>query len=240
MTMRSQISPPVRRLHADRAAGGDRDHRRADRAAAARRAVGPRGRPPRPVREQPEADRPGVCTTTRAPTAPSPRRFRRTSPSIRPITQFADGTGARSSPASSRSSKAARLQRVNFNVDYNGLTGMNFTGARRSSTSSSALATRQPDGGNDGVDPNDPIVPVPAAGLRLRRLRPDRLHRHQPRSASPPGTPTPYRDKSSRQTACSSRARPRSARSPTAPATPSPSARTPAATPASSAPHQAS
>ena len=46
-------------LHADRAPGGDRDHRRAHRPAAAGRAVGPRGGPPRPVHEQPEADRPG-------------------------------------------------------------------------------------------------------------------------------------------------------------------------------------
>ena len=46
------------RLHADRAAGGDRDHRRAHRPAAARRAGRPRGRPTGPVRQQPEADRP--------------------------------------------------------------------------------------------------------------------------------------------------------------------------------------
>ena len=47
------------RFHADRAAGGDRHHRRPDRPALAGRAVGPRGGPPRPVHQQPQADRPG-------------------------------------------------------------------------------------------------------------------------------------------------------------------------------------
>ena len=48
---------------------------------------------------------------------------------------------------------------LNFNVDYNEATGMNFTGA---STVVAAFlcpsSTRQPDGGNDGIDPNDPIT----------------------------------------------------------------------------------
>ena len=59
------------RLHADRVAGRDRDHRRPDRPAPARGPGGPRGRPARPVRQQPEADRPGACTTTTRPTTPS-------------------------------------------------------------------------------------------------------------------------------------------------------------------------
>ena len=54
------------RLHADRTAGGHRDHRRPDRPAAARRPGGPRGRPARPVHQQPQADRPGAATTTSA------------------------------------------------------------------------------------------------------------------------------------------------------------------------------
>ena len=52
--------PAPRGLHPDRAAGRDRDHRGPDRAVAARGAVGPRGRPPRPVRQQPQADGPGL------------------------------------------------------------------------------------------------------------------------------------------------------------------------------------
>ena len=47
------------RVHADRAAGRHRDHRGPDRPAPARGAGGPRGRPPRPVRQQPQADRAG-------------------------------------------------------------------------------------------------------------------------------------------------------------------------------------
>ena len=45
------------RLHADRIAGGHRDHRRADRPAAAGGPGGPRGGPAGPVHQQPEADR---------------------------------------------------------------------------------------------------------------------------------------------------------------------------------------
>ena len=46
------------RVHADRAAGRHRHHRRPDRPAAARRPGGPRGGPPHPVHQQPQADRP--------------------------------------------------------------------------------------------------------------------------------------------------------------------------------------
>ena len=54
--MTRRPSRPPSRLHADRAAGGHRHHRRPDRPAAARRPGGPRGRPARPVRQQPQAD----------------------------------------------------------------------------------------------------------------------------------------------------------------------------------------
>ena len=53
-----------RRLHADRAAGRHRHHRRADRPAAAGRPGGPRGGPARPVHQQPQAARPGRARTT--------------------------------------------------------------------------------------------------------------------------------------------------------------------------------
>lgn len=46
---------------------------------------------------------------------------------------------------------------LNFNVDYNEATGMNYTGC--STVVAVYLcpsATRQPDGGRDGLDPNDP------------------------------------------------------------------------------------
>ena len=64
-------------IHADRAAGRDRDHRDPDRPAAARRAEGPRGRGAHQVHEQPQADRLGAAQLRGRPT----RSFRRrTSP----------------------------------------------------------------------------------------------------------------------------------------------------------------
>ncbi len=49
---------------------------------------------------------------------------------------------------------------LNFNVDYNEATGMNFTGASTvvASYLCPSSGSRQPDGGNDGIDPNDPIT----------------------------------------------------------------------------------
>ena len=57
------------RLHPDRAAGGDRDHRGPDRAVAPGGAGRPRGRPPRPMRQQPQADRDRPARATTTPTA---------------------------------------------------------------------------------------------------------------------------------------------------------------------------
>ena len=70
---------------------------------------------------------------------------------------------------------------LNFNVDYNEATGMNFTGASTvvAVYLCPSSATRQPDGGNDGIDPNDPITTTLRKGLRIRRLRPDLLHGHR-------------------------------------------------------------
>src|SRR5207248_2701140 len=48
-------APRAHRVHADRAAGGDRDHRHPDRAVAARGPEGPRGGRPRQVLQQPQA-----------------------------------------------------------------------------------------------------------------------------------------------------------------------------------------
>ena len=54
---RSANHATLTRLHADRAAGRHRHHRRPDRAAAAGRPGRPRGRPAEPVRQQPQAAR---------------------------------------------------------------------------------------------------------------------------------------------------------------------------------------
>ena len=49
---------------------------------------------------------------------------------------------------------------LNFNVDYNEATGMNFTGCSTvvAIYLCPSSATRKPSGGNDGIDPNDPIT----------------------------------------------------------------------------------
>ena len=56
---------------------------------------------------------------------------------------------------------------LNFNVDYNEATGMNFTGASTviSVYLCPSSATRQPFGGNDGSDPNDAITQPPPLGF---------------------------------------------------------------------------
>ena len=78
-----------------------------------------------------------------------------------PGTQFVDGGWnalARLLPFMEGNSQ---FNALNFNVDYNEATGMNYTGA--STVVASYIcpsSTRQPDGGNDGVDPNDAITSV--------------------------------------------------------------------------------
>ena len=57
--------PTASGVHADRVAGGDRHHRHPHRPAAAGRAEGPRGRRTHPVRQQPQADRPGPALLPR-------------------------------------------------------------------------------------------------------------------------------------------------------------------------------
>jgi len=56
---------------------------------------------------------------------------------------------------------------LNFNVDYNEATGMNFTGASTvvASYLCPSSANRQPAGGNDGIDPNDAITQAPPVGF---------------------------------------------------------------------------
>ena len=72
MNRQTRPRPTALGLHADRAAGRDRDHRRPDRAAAARRPGGPRGRAAGPVRQQPDADRPRDQELRERPTRSSP------------------------------------------------------------------------------------------------------------------------------------------------------------------------
>src|SRR5579864_408413 len=54
------IGEPAFWLHLDRVASRHRNHRGSHRTSLARRTIGARGGPPRPVHQQPEADRPGI------------------------------------------------------------------------------------------------------------------------------------------------------------------------------------
>ncbi len=84
-----------------------------------------------------------------------------------PSTQFVDGGWnalARILPFMEGNTS---FNALNFNVDYNEATGMNFTGAATvvAVYLCPSSATRQPSGGNDGIDPNDPITgPPPGFG----------------------------------------------------------------------------
>ncbi|MGB2609388.1 MAG: DUF1559 domain-containing protein [Isosphaeraceae bacterium] len=99
---------------------------------------------------------------------------------------------------------------LNFNVDYNEATGMNFTGASTviSVYLCPSSATRQPFGGNDGSDPNDAITQPPPLGFGkgygyddygptcYTDIDPYGLANNEPGGATYPATP--YRNKASR------------------------------------------
>jgi prepilin-type N-terminal cleavage/methylation domain-containing protein/prepilin-type processing-associated H-X9-DG protein len=75
------------------------------------------------------------------------------------VTQFVDGGWNAMARILPYMEGNTSFNALNFNVDYNEATGMNFTGA--STVVASFLcpsSTRQPDGGNDGIDPSDPIT----------------------------------------------------------------------------------
>ena len=74
MTPRRVGPRSPRGLHADRAAGGHRDHRRPDRPAPARRPGGARGRQALAVRQQPDAARDRAAQLRVGPRGASPRR----------------------------------------------------------------------------------------------------------------------------------------------------------------------
>ena len=95
---------------------------------------------------------------------------------------------------------------LNFNVDYNEATGMNFTGASTviSVYLCPSSATRQPAGSNDGIDHNDPITNVFQRGYGYddygptcyTDIDPYGLMNNELDGATYPATP--YRNKASR------------------------------------------
>src|SRR5262249_58179227 len=78
-----------------------------------------------------------------------------------PGTQFVDGGWSALARVVPYMEGGSSFNALNFAVDYNEATGMNYTGA---STVVAVYicpsATHSPDGGRDGVDPNDPISSV--------------------------------------------------------------------------------
>ena len=130
---------------------------------------------------------------------------------------------------------------LNFNLaEYNDAYGSNYTGASQVvAVYLCPSSTRTPDGGRDGVDPNDPFSAI-NNGYGYNDYGPTVYTDISPvlNTTGNGAKPwIPYRDKNTRANGCSSRARPGSPRSPTAPAIPSPSPRTLAVTPATSAPY---
>jgi prepilin-type N-terminal cleavage/methylation domain-containing protein len=120
-------------------------------------------------------------------------------------TQFVDGgwnTLARILPFMQGNSS---FNALNFNVEYNEATGMNFTGA--STVVASYLcpsSTRQPDGGNDGIDPDDAITAFFGRGYGYNDYGPTCYTDIDPLGLAnnePDGktyVATPYRNKASR------------------------------------------
>ena len=120
---------------------------------------------------------------------------------------------------------------LNFNVDYNEATGMNFTGAGTGvAVYVCPAAVHQPDGLRDGGDPYDPITSVFGTGYGYGDYGATNYVDIDPFGQAPyaakyPATPTGISIQG--PMGCSTRARPQYPRSPTAPAIPWPSAKTP-------------
>ncbi|MDG3006879.1 DUF1559 family PulG-like putative transporter [Paludisphaera mucosa] len=118
-----------------------------------------------------------------------------------PITQFADGGWSCLARVLSFMEGGSSFNALNFNAkEYNEATGMNFTGA---STVVSAYlcpsANRSPDGGQDGVDPNDTISKTFGRGYGYSDYGATCYTDISPTGAVvTPGGATPYRDQSTR------------------------------------------
>ena len=145
------VSP---RFHPDRIAGRHRDHRRADRAAAAGRAGGARGGAAVAMHQQPQADRPGPAQLREQRGRVPARRqvdVLRHQPARIPSSSTASACCPGSSPILE---EMPAYNAINFSLDYNHLSGANFTAY---STVISAFlcpsANREPSGGRDADRP---------------------------------------------------------------------------------------
>jgi prepilin-type processing-associated H-X9-DG protein len=129
--------------------------------------------------------------------------FNVTAPAF-PRTQFADGGWSALARILPFMEGGSSFNALNFNADYNEATGMNFTGAATvvSVYLCPSSGTRQPDGGQDGVDPNDVITQAYGRGYGVDDYGPtcytdiDPLGQIGADGHSYPATP--YRNKNSR------------------------------------------
>jgi prepilin-type N-terminal cleavage/methylation domain-containing protein/prepilin-type processing-associated H-X9-DG protein len=118
-------------------------------------------------------------------------------------TQFVDGGWSALARILPYMEGGSQFNALNFSVDYNEATGMNFTGC--STVMSVYLcpsSQHQPDGGRDGVDPNDPITQALGYGYAVDDYGPTCYTDIDPTGTvdNPPGPylATPYRLKASR------------------------------------------
>ena len=208
---------------------------------------GPRGGPADPVRQQPQAARPGPAQLREQQRLLPPRRRvdqlrRHCSP---PATQFVDGNYSTLARLLQYLEGTTIYNTINFNYEYNNSSLGNVTAFFTASLNVFLCpsAVRQPGGGKDGARRHRHRRRASAAvgGYGVRRLRPDRLHRHQPdrrHRRHRLDRRTPYRDKTTRAERPAQAGQDLASPSaPTAPATRSPSPRMPAATPAYQSPY---
>ena len=117
-----------------------------------------------------------------------------------PKTQFVDGGWSTLARLLSFVEGNSSFNALNFAVDYNEATGMNFTGT---STVFNFFicpsSIRQPDGGRDSIDPNDPIAQASGRGYGVADYGPTVYTDIDPTGAvTNPGTAVPYRNKPTR------------------------------------------
>ena len=175
--------PNASRFHPDRTSCRHRDHRGPDRPAAAGRPGRPRGGPPDPVRQQPEADGPGPAQLREQQRRASrPAASRPTSATASPPgTQFVDGNYSTLARLLQYLEGTTIFNTVNFNYEYNHSSLGNTTAfASTLNVFICPSAVRSSSGGKEGPELGRRHRGQRRRRLWRRRLRPDGLHRHQP------------------------------------------------------------
>ncbi len=116
------------------------------------------------------------------------------------ITQFVDGGWSCLARVLPYMEGGASYTALNFNVDYNHISGMNYTGC---STVFNVFlcpsSVRSPGGGRDAVDPNDPIAVARGIGYGVADYGATCYTDISPIGAAVGSGATPFRDKPSRK-----------------------------------------